>query len=270
MQATYVEEGPKTFLAGADLRAWRRVTIKPGTTASPPEVIHAGAGEACIGITMDDVKSGDAVAVALLAGDGTLLVEAAKAVAVGAALYGAADGKVSDAAVGTQQLVALTAATGDGSVIEAAMHPSVSTTAGTVSIEDTGNHFPAAASTAEAALAVLAGGPFFLSMPRFTGWTKDGADHAVILPGVKSPVPVRIKRVYAALGTAPGAGKTLTLKINDTAALSILGTAVTGAVENLDLPVAADTVFTVKVSETADGAGANCDSVFVLAVDDGE
>lgn len=113
-QSTY-NMGGRTFIAGQDLMAHRRVKIKSGTTTVPPEVEYADAGEHGIGLTQTNEKSGDAVTVNVK----TERVVAADAFAVGAALFGAADGKVSDTVGGEQQYTALEAATADGDIVEA-------------------------------------------------------------------------------------------------------------------------------------------------------
>ena len=59
-------EGPRNFIAGEDLEAYRRVKIESGTTTSPPEVVYADAGEACIGTTLAPAKDGESVAVKML------------------------------------------------------------------------------------------------------------------------------------------------------------------------------------------------------------
>ncbi len=113
-------EGKKTFKAGAALEARRRVKLKSGTTTTPPEVEHAGAGEAYIGITEYAVKSGEDVTVRLKSDPGTFEVECTvgTAIAIGASLYGAADGKVSDAVSGSAQFTALQAAGASNEHIE--------------------------------------------------------------------------------------------------------------------------------------------------------
>ncbi len=142
--------------------------------------------------------------------------------------------------------------------------------ASAIGIADADNHFAAAEANSEAALQKLAKGPFFLTLPRFTDWIKDGTDKTIALPAIESPNPVIVKRAYANLGTAPGSDKTLTLKLNDTELLSIAGTATQGEAEALSITIAKDTDIVIKANETASGAGANCDVTLVLYVDDGE
>ena len=137
MQSTYIDGAP-TFLAGEDLAEHRRVKMKSGTTTTPPEVVYADAGEDCLGITLDGAELGESVAIATLGKPGTFLAEAGAAFALGADLYGAADGKVSGAASGHAYFKALQAASGDESVVEIMVNPVLSTTASTVSIDDAG------------------------------------------------------------------------------------------------------------------------------------
>jgi hypothetical protein len=142
--------------------------------------------------------------------------------------------------------------------------------ASAISTTDAGAHFPAATDTVEEQIQDLANGPFFLTLPRFTGWTKDGAAHAIALPAVESPVPVMIKRAYVNLGTAPGAGKTLALTVNGSALASIGEANTQGEAEALSIAIAANTDIVISANETAAGAGANCDIILALYKDDGE
>jgi len=143
-------DGPKTFQAGEDLEAYRRVKVETGTTTSPPEVVYADAGEAFCGITLGPAKDGDPVVVAMFAKEGTFLAEAADSFAVTASLYGAADGKVSDSSNGTAYLMALQAAGAAGDIVEVCVHPFAATAAGSISIADAGGFTSTA--TVEAAL----------------------------------------------------------------------------------------------------------------------
>ncbi len=116
-------EGAKAFIAGADIEARRRVKLKSGTTTTPPEVVHAGAGEDFIGVSEYAVKSGQSLAVRLANSPGTQEVEATvtTAIAVGTTLYGAANGTLGDDDNGgayTAQATALSAAAATGQHIE--------------------------------------------------------------------------------------------------------------------------------------------------------
>lgn len=110
-------DGPHvTFIAGEALEAFRRVKLDTG---SGTVVVYAGAGETAIGVTQDKAASGAAVSVRLIGRGLTIKCEAGEALAEGAALYGAASGKVADTAVGTAVATALEAATANGDIIEA-------------------------------------------------------------------------------------------------------------------------------------------------------
>lgn len=140
-----------------------------------------------------------------------------------------------------------------------------------LTLSDAGDFFPAALATVAQQVQDLAKGPFFLTIPRFTGWTKDGTDKNIVtLPLMEFPFPVRIKRAYASVLTAPGAGKTLVLGINGSAVATIAEAAVVGEDEALDIAIAKDTNVVPTANETAAGAGANADLVLVYYKDDGE
>jgi hypothetical protein len=142
--------------------------------------------------------------------------------------------------------------------------------ASTVSIADAGAYFPAATDTVEEAIQELSKGPHIITIPRFTGWTKDATPQTVAIPLVESPVPIRIKRAYCNLGTPPGADKTLVLKVNTSTVVTIAGTDTKGEAEALNIAIAADTDIVVTATETAEGAAANADLILVVYRDDGE
>jgi hypothetical protein len=142
--------GSRAFTAGEALLEKRRVKIKAGTTTTPPEVEYADAGEQHIGITEADAALAEVVSVKLRTAQGSVEGVASEALAKGATLYGAADGKIADTSSGSAIGVALEAATADGDVIEWVQFAVLSTTAATVSHADAGNF--TAAATAEAAL----------------------------------------------------------------------------------------------------------------------
>lgn len=131
-------EGVKTFLTGEALAEKRRVKISAGTVTTPPEVKYADAGEDFIGVTeyaVDDLAA--PISVKLQTAPGTFEIECvvSAAIARGTVLYGAADGKISDAAVGSGQGISLEAAV-TGQQIEVALWNVKSTTAATVSVLD--------------------------------------------------------------------------------------------------------------------------------------
>jgi len=139
-----------------------------------------------------------------------------------------------------------------------------------LTLSDAGDYFAAALATVAQQMQDVAKGPFFLTVPRFTGWTKDGTAKVAVIPLVESPVPMKVKRAYANLGTAPGTGKTLALTVNGNALVSIGEANTQGEAEALDIAIAKDTDIVISANETAAGAGANCDLILVLYKDDGE
>lgn len=113
-------EGRKAFIANAAMGANLRVKLSSG---SGTQVELAGAGEDFIGITEHSVDNAlDHISVILKNQITTHKVVAAAAITEGAALYGAADGKVDDAASGTAIGKALEAATADNDVVEFLCH----------------------------------------------------------------------------------------------------------------------------------------------------
>lgn len=142
-----------TFKAGEALAEKRRIKIKNGTTTSPPEVEYADAGEQHIGVTEYGVASGELISVKLRNADGSHEITAAGAFDVDATLYGAADGKVDDAASGSAIGKAIEAATADGDIIETVEFAVLSTIAANVSIADAGGF--TAQTTTEAAIQEL-------------------------------------------------------------------------------------------------------------------
>ena len=146
-------EGNPTFTANGALGAKVRVKLTAGSTTTPPQVEVAGAGEQHIGITEYGVADTELVVVKLRTSPGIAEGKAADSFAVGAILYGAAAGKISDSSSGTAIGVALEAATADGDIVQFIEFTVVSTTAATVSIADSGGF--TGQTTVEAALAEL-------------------------------------------------------------------------------------------------------------------
>lgn len=152
MQSVY-NEGARTFTAYEALKAYARVKIKSGTTATPPDVHYADQGEQAIGVTLAAAAAGELVAVKLMTADGTFLGIANDTFSIGAVLYAHDDGEISDSSSGSAIGVALEAATAAGDIVEWAPYAVLSTTAGTVSVADAGGH--TAQTTVEGALAEL-------------------------------------------------------------------------------------------------------------------
>ena len=108
----YRNNGPFTMTAGEALVADRFVLISSSTA------MYADAGEEPIGLTADIAANAAEVPIHALTGVPSK-VTASKAITAGSAIYVTTDGKVSDAAVGKQIGIALTAASADGGVITA-------------------------------------------------------------------------------------------------------------------------------------------------------
>ena len=142
-------EGFATFIANGALAARRHVKMTTPVTTYPPQVEYAGAGEYGVGFTQYGVADGEPVAVKLYNDGGSFEVTASKAIAVGATVYAAASGKVSDAAVGTAVGTAKEAGTTD-SIMEMFLLPYLATTAATVSVADANSNMTGA--TVEAVL----------------------------------------------------------------------------------------------------------------------
>lgn len=100
-------DGPFTLTSGEALVADRLVKMS-GTS-----VIYADAGEEPVGLTTNPVASSKKIAIKPLTG-GIRKVTGSKAISAGAAIYVTTDGKVSDAAVGKQIGILLTAISADG------------------------------------------------------------------------------------------------------------------------------------------------------------
>lgn len=109
----FVDEGTRTFQAGAAIAKYLRVKLTAGKLAV------AGATDFDIGVMEDAATAADQyLAVRLRNAEGTFPMVASEAISINADVYGAAGGKVSDTQnelfIGT----ALQAASADGSIIE--------------------------------------------------------------------------------------------------------------------------------------------------------
>ncbi|MBI4643999.1 MAG: hypothetical protein HY743_09845 [Deltaproteobacteria bacterium] len=143
-----------------------------------------------------------------------------------------------------------------------------------LTVSDAGDYFPAATDTVPEQIQALASDLVPITIPHYTGWTKDGTDKQLVGPKIELNYPGRIKRAYANLGTAPGATKTLLIKFGATTMITIAETATQGEGEALNIAVAADTDLLsaaggVLLNETAAGTGADLDLVLMVARDDG-
>lgn len=138
-----------------------------------------------------------------------------------------------------------------------------------LTVSDAGDHFAAAEGTVATQIQKLAK-TIVVTLPRFTGWTKNGSAQTIALPLLEFPVPVMLKRAYLNLGTAPGAGKTLTIAVNGSTAVTISETNTQAESEALSITVAANADLAVTATETSGGIAANADLMLVYQVDDGE
>ena len=188
----YVDK-TKTFIAGEDLAAHRRVKIDTSaSTADPAEVIYADAGEDYIGVTEFAADDGYPISVRMASSTGTFEIECtvSSSIALGTTLYGAADGKVSDASSGSSQGINVEPGTiSSGCIIEVAAMSIKSTTAATVSVADAGSLITA--TTVEAALAEafthIQTAQKFIPIPMTTVWESDGTN-ASALTGSTTPI----------------------------------------------------------------------------------
>jgi predicted RecA/RadA family phage recombinase len=116
----YNLEGFLSFIAGTDLLPRRRVKFQAGTLTTPPQVVYAAATDQAIGVTEFGVLSGQNVTVRTMNDEGTFEIECVvgTAIARGTALYGAANGCVSDTVAGSQMGWAMEAASASGQRIE--------------------------------------------------------------------------------------------------------------------------------------------------------
>jgi hypothetical protein len=106
--------GYKTFEATAvAIEAYVRVTV--GATGT---ISVAGETDLAVGVTMEAIAASGYGTVKLWSASGSFLVQAAGVVAIGNQLYAAAAGEVDDSGTYKTRLVALTAATAQGDVIE--------------------------------------------------------------------------------------------------------------------------------------------------------
>lgn len=138
-----------------------------------------------------------------------------------------------------------------------------------VRLADAGSHFAAADGNVEDALQQLAK-TIVITLPRFTGWTKDGSVQTVGLPNLELPVPVRVKRAYAHFGTEPDQATGTYVYLNEATLVEVEQDAADAEKEDRDIAIAANTDFAITITEATSGAGANCDIMLVAQLDDGE
>ena len=141
-----------------------------------------------------------------------------------------------------------------------------------LTVSDAGDYFPAATNTVAEQIQALAATPILLCASAAT--IGAAASDAKIIENFEFPVPVRIKRAYATLQTAPGAGKTLTIEVKvgsgaDVTLCTVTGTNTTGENESLDIEVPANTDVDIQLTQDT-GSAAGLNLVVVAVRDDGE
>lgn len=110
-------QGPLTGVAGEALAPYRRVKLSGGT------LVYADAGEEAIGVTTGDfTASGELASYWPANAEGIIPVTASKAITAGSTIYGANDGKVSDAASGNKIGTLVEAASADGGMVGAVLN----------------------------------------------------------------------------------------------------------------------------------------------------
>lgn len=116
MSTTTIDNTSRTFVASEAIGAYILVKVDSSGLVEPAT---ATADEPKIGYTVASVASGEAATISLIHGGGSSYATAAEALAIGATVYGDADGKLSaTGSSGDKVGVSLTAATADGDVIE--------------------------------------------------------------------------------------------------------------------------------------------------------
>lgn len=101
---------------------------------------------------------------------------------------------------------------------------------------------------------------FVVTFPAVPTWTKDGTDKnlgSVQAASPSIPIPFAIKAVHLTLGTAPGTGKTVTLKAKGTTVVTVSDASLWNFGANLNINVDANEFNIFTISETSGGTGAN-------------
>lgn len=126
-------KSPKTFTATEALEAFRRVKLT-ASSGTAVEYADQSDSDGYIGVTQSKVAIGYPVDVALKGDFQTFKVEASEAMAVGATLYAADHGKVSDTSSGNTIGTALEAAGAANDVIECMLDGGSSSAPGAAAI----------------------------------------------------------------------------------------------------------------------------------------
>ena len=109
------DTGMDSFVAGEALEPYRRVKPSAGNANT---VVYADDAEDSIGVTTNRAASGAMASVDLWNKGGTFEITASGAITACAAVYGAADGKITATASGSSLGYAREAASGNNSITE--------------------------------------------------------------------------------------------------------------------------------------------------------
>lgn len=113
---------PMNFTADEVLAQFRRVKF---ASSSGTNIVYADLGDFAVGVTQENVESGKTASVKDVKDGGTQVCVASEAIAEGADIYAAADGKVSDTVSGIIIGRALEAAAADGDQIECYLNSNI-------------------------------------------------------------------------------------------------------------------------------------------------
>ena len=218
-------KSPKTFIATGALEAFRRVKL---TTSSGTAVEYADQSDSStyIGFTLAPALIGAAVAIALKGDYQTFKAVASEAFAVGASLYAADDGKVSDTSSGDVICTALEVSGANNDVVEV--------------LADSGSSSAPGAGAIAVYSATAGGVPFVIQ----TVCTAAGAEDEVVIAAM--PRKAKIIDAWMIARATDAANVTLANVAND-----FTGAVAIGGVDDVIVPF--DTII-AEYDEVAAGA----------------